>query len=57
MWCLELADLFLKINNARNFGIIYLPDKYADIVLGISVRRNWRNACTHCYVTADLNES
>lgn len=55
LWCIELADL--SRNNAVCFGIIYLPDKYADIILRIPVWGNWRNARSHCYVTADLNKS
>lgn len=35
----------------------YLPDKYADIILGIAISRNWRNTCTHCYLTVDLNKA
>lgn len=39
------------------FCPFYLPDKYTDIILRISVGRNRRYACSHCYVTVDLNKA
>lgn len=38
------------------FGL-YLPDKYTNIILGIAICRNRRDACSHCYLAVNLNKA
>ena len=39
------------------FIAIYLPHKYADIILGTMITGNREDASTHCNLIVDLNEA
>jgi len=37
--------------------LYYLPDKYANIILGTTIAGNRVDACTHCNLVVDLNKA
>jgi hypothetical protein len=59
--CNQKLEVFHKVKWVRGLfqysDILYLPDKYADVILGSTKTGNRVDACTHRNLVVDLNKA